>query len=75
MFHKVNAHCSFYVLLRALKVLLFHLFIKNIYALQYMSRFYPEQLTYSILWTITTGAIWGEVSCPGTHRHADCSGV
>ena len=41
--------------------------------LHYMSlvrRFYPKRLTYSILW-----AIWGEVSCPGTQRHADCSGV
>ena len=27
------------------------------------------------LWTIPTGAIWGEVSCPGTQRHAGCSGV
>ena len=25
-------------------------------------RFYPKRLTYSILWTIPTGAIWGEVS-------------
>ena len=38
-------------------------------------RFYPKWLTYSILWTISTGAIWGEVSCPGTQRHADCSVV
>ena len=33
--------------------------------LHYMSlvrRFYPKRLTYSILWTIPTGAIWGEVS-------------
>ena len=29
-------------------------------------RFYPKRLTYSILWAIPTGAIWGEVSCPGT---------
>ena len=25
-------------------------------------RFYPKRLTYSILWAILTGAIWGEVS-------------
>jgi len=25
-------------------------------------RFYPKRLTYSILWTIPTGATWGEVS-------------
>ena len=25
-------------------------------------RFYPQRLTYSILWAIPTGAIWGEVS-------------
>ena len=25
-------------------------------------RFYPKRLTYSILWAIPTGAIWGEVS-------------
>ena len=37
--------------------------------------FYPKRLTFSILWTIPTGAIWGEVSCPGTQLHADCSGV
>ena len=37
--------------------------------------FYPKRLTYSILRTTPTGAIWGEVSCPGTQRHADCSGV
>ena len=37
--------------------------------------FYPKRLTYSILWAIPTGAIWGEVSCPGTQRHADCTGV
>ena len=52
--------------------------ILGILTLHYMSlvrRFYPKRLTYSILWTIPTGAIWGEVSCPGTQRHADCSGV
>ena len=38
-------------------------------------RLYPKRLTYSILWAIPTGAIWGEVSCPGTQLHADCSGV
>ena len=38
-------------------------------------RFYPKRLTYSILGTIPTGAIWDEVSCPGTQRHADCSAV
>ena len=38
-------------------------------------RFYPKRLTYSILWAIPTGAIWGEVYCPGTQQHADCSGV
>ena len=37
--------------------------------------FYPKRLTYSILWGFHTGAILGEVSCPGTQRHADCSGV
>ena len=37
-------------------------------------RFYPNRFTYSILWTIPTGAMWGEVSS-GTQRHADCSGV
>ena len=25
-------------------------------------RFYPKPLTYSILWAIPTGALWGEVS-------------
>jgi len=40
-----------------------------------VKRFYPMRLTYSILWAIPTGAIWGEVSCPGTQRHADCSGT
>ena len=38
-------------------------------------RFYPKRLTYSVLWTIPRGAIWGEVACPGTQRHAGCSGV
>ena len=38
-------------------------------------RFYPKRLTYSVLWAIPTGVIWGEVSCPGTQRHADCNGV
>ena len=37
--------------------------------------FYPKRLTYSKLWAIPTGASWGEASCPGTQRHADCSGV
>ena len=41
----------------------------------HVRRFYPKRLTYSILWAILTGAIWGEVSCPGTQRHADCRGV
>jgi len=27
-----------------------------------VTRFYPKLLTYSILWTIPTGALWGEVS-------------
>ena len=37
----------------------------NITRLHYMllvRRFYPKRLTYSILWAIPTGAIWGEVS-------------
>ena len=53
-------------------------YVNTFFVLHYMSlvrRFYPKRLTYSILWAIPTGAIWGEVSCPGTHRHADCSGV
>ena len=35
------------------------------FLLNYMSlvrRFDPKRLTYSILWAIPTGAIWGEVS-------------
>ena len=48
---------------------------KQLYYMLLVRRFYPKRLTYSILWTIPTGAIWGEVSCPGTQRHADCSGV
>ena len=35
--------------------------------------FYPKRFTYSILWVIPTGAIWGEVSCPGTQRHVSLS--
>ena len=27
-----------------------------------VSRFYPKRRTYSTLWTIPTGALWGEVS-------------
>ena len=37
----------------------------KVYFLHYMllvRHFYPKRLTYSILWTIPTGAIWGEVS-------------
>ena len=34
-----------------------------------MRRFYPKQFTYSILWTIPTGAIWGEVSQGPTQSH------
>ena len=69
-------------------VLLFSFFKTDVYkcilltyrhiTLHYMllvRRFYPKRLTYSILWAIPTGAIWGEVCCPGTQRHADCSGV
>ena len=39
--------------------------VKDFITLHYMSlvrRFYPKRLTYSILWKIPTGAIWGEVS-------------
>ena len=42
--------------------------------LHYMSlvrRFYPKRLTYSVLWEIPTGAIWGDT----TTQHADYSGV
>ena len=37
--------------------------------MSFVRRFYPK------LWTIPTGAVWGEVSCPGTQLHADCSGT
>ena len=40
----------------------------HIYYMSLVRRFYPKRHTYSILWAIPTGAIWGEVSCPGTQR-------
>ena len=30
---------------------------------------------HAVLWAIPTGAVWGEVTCPGTQQHADCSGT
>ena len=37
-------------------------FVKHFYYMLLIRRFYPKRLTYSILWAIPTGAIWGEVS-------------
>ena len=45
---------------------------KEFHSEHYMSLL--SKATYSIL-TIPTGAIWGEVSCPGTQGHADYSVV
>ena len=38
------------------------LFVFTLHDMSLVRRFDPKRLTYSILWTIPTGAIWGEVS-------------